>query len=148
MASGAGHFDQQGNACVKFNLCGVAHDLPGPEYEGIIDTGFTGFIQLPFHHAFALKLPLEGTHSYTLADGSQGTAILALARVSFNGKSATGAVSLSAGSADILLGMDFLRQLGLGIIILKGTVVLLDEDALEKITPKDAAPPAPPTDAA
>ena len=44
MTSGAGHFDSLGNPCLKFHLCGVAHDLPGLEYVGIIDTGFTGFI--------------------------------------------------------------------------------------------------------
>jgi predicted aspartyl protease len=71
MPFGVGHFDHLGNPCLKFHLCGVAHDLPGVEYEGIIDTGFSGFISLPLQHAISLKLPLEGTASYTLADGSK-----------------------------------------------------------------------------
>ena len=41
---------------------------PGVEYTGIIDTGFTGFLQLPLGVAFELALPLEGTTSVTLAD--------------------------------------------------------------------------------
>ena len=59
--AGAGHFDEQGNACVEFHLRGVKHDPPGLPFEGIIDTGFTGFIQLPLQHAMSLGLPLEGT---------------------------------------------------------------------------------------
>jgi len=35
----AGHFDSLGNPCLKFHLCGVAHDPPGLEFEAIIDTG-------------------------------------------------------------------------------------------------------------
>ena len=67
---GLGSYDEQGNACLKFHLCGVRHDPPGVEYTGIIDTGFTGFLQIPIATAFELALPLEGTTSVTLADGS------------------------------------------------------------------------------
>jgi hypothetical protein len=38
MTSGAGHFDSLGNPCLRFQLCGVAHDPPGLEFEAIIDT--------------------------------------------------------------------------------------------------------------
>ena len=55
MTSGAGHFDSLGNPSLKFHLCGIAHEEPGLEFEGIIDTGFTGFIQLPLQHALLAK---------------------------------------------------------------------------------------------
>src|SRR5436853_3023007 len=116
MSSGAGHFDSLGNPCLKFHLCGIVHDQPGLEYEGIIDTGFTGFIQLPLHHAFSLKLPLEGTASYTLADGTQTACLTALAQTTFGGKMVLGVVTLAPGSQDILVGMGFLRQFKLGIL--------------------------------
>ena len=128
MASGPGHYDTHGNACLKLHLCGVAHQPPGLEFEGIIDTGFTGFIQLPIAHAFSLKLPLEGTASYTLADGSQSTCLTALASTTFSGKTITGVVTLAIGSQDILIGMDFLRQLKLGLFIVTGRVFLIDEE--------------------
>lgn len=152
MPSGAGHFDSLGNPCLKFRLCGVAHELPGPEYEGIIDTGFTGFLQLPLQHAFSLKLPLEGTASYTLADGSQSTCLTALASTTFAGKTLVGAVILAAGSQDILIGMGFLRQFKLGLMMFKNVVVLIDEDEAEELdrqqTAKHAAAPSsqPPSD--
>ena len=59
--TGLGHYDEQGNACLKFHLYAVRHSPPGIEYTGIIDTGFTGFLQLPLSHAmswrFLLKAP-------------------------------------------------------------------------------------------
>jgi predicted aspartyl protease len=127
MTSGAGHFDSLGNPCLKFHLCGVAHDPPGLEFEAIIDTGFSGFIQLPMQHAFSRKLPLEGTSSYVLADGSRGTSLTALAHTTFGGTTVLGVISLTPGSLDVLVGMDFLRRFKLGLIMTKGTIVLTDE---------------------
>ena len=136
MTSGAGHFDSLGNPSLKFHLCGIAHKEPGLEFEGIIDTGFTGFIQLPLQHAFSLKLPLEGTASYTLADGSQSACLVALAKTTFGDKKVVGAVTLAPGSTDILVGMGFLRQMKLGILMVKEIVFLLDEEELEEIGQK------------
>lgn len=81
MQAGVGFFDQAGNACIKFHLRGVYDPDPGQEFTGIIDTGFTGFLQLPLQHAFALGLPLHGTVSVTLADGSTPSALAALTGV-------------------------------------------------------------------
>lgn len=136
MSSGVGHFDSLGNPSLKFHLCGVIHKEPGLEFEGILDTGFTGFIQLPIQHAFSLKLPLESTASYTLADGSQTACLIALARTTFAGKAVTGAVTLAPGSQDILVGMAFLRQFKLGIIMVKNTIVFIDEEELEQMEQK------------
>jgi predicted aspartyl protease len=147
MASGVGHFDSLGNACIKFHLCGVIHKEPGLEFEGIIDTGFTGFIQLPLQHAFSLKLPLEGTASYTLADGTQTACLIALAKTTFAGKMVIGAVTLAAGSRDILVGMGFLRQFKFGMIMVKNRIVMIDEEELEKIGQKQQAEEQAATDA-
>jgi predicted aspartyl protease len=131
MTSGAGHFDSLGNPCLKFHLCGVAHDPPGLEFEAITDTGFSGFIQLPMQHAFSLKLPLEGTSSYILADGTRGTSLTALAHTTFGGTTVLGVVSLTPGSQDVLVGMDFLRRFKLGLIMTKGRIELVDDAELE-----------------
>ena len=136
MPFGVGHFDTRGNPCLNLHLCGVVHDLPGVEYEGIIDTGFTGFILLPLQHAISLKLPLEGTASYTLADGSKTTCLTALAQTTFAGETLIGVVTLSEGSQDILVGMTFLRQFKLGLMMIKDGIVLVDEDTVEKYAAK------------
>jgi predicted aspartyl protease len=134
MTSGVGRFNSLGSPCLKFHLCGVAHDPPGLEFEGIIDTGFNGFIQLPMQHAFSLKLPLEGTSSYILADGSRGTSLTALARTTVGDKSLMGVVILAPGAEDILVGMAFLRQFKLGILMTTGLIVLLDEDEVQRFS--------------
>lgn len=139
MPSGVGHFDSLGNPCLKFHLCGVAHKEPGLEFTGIIDTGFTGFIQLPLQHAFSLKLPLEGTASYTLADGSQTACLTALAKTTFAGRMEVGVVTLAPGSQDILVGMGFLRQFKLGLMMVKRIVLLLDEEQLERFEQQQKA---------
>ena len=126
---GIGHYDQRGNACLNFHLCGVNHKLPGLEYRGIIDTGFTGFIQLPLKHAFALSLPLQGTTSVTLADGSQTVILTAMAIATLSEKTETGAVMLSFSSNEILIGMDFLRRFKRALVVSqKLGIVLMDDE--------------------
>ena len=128
---GIGHYDQQGNACIKLHLCGVKHDPPGLEFEGVIDTGFTGFIQLPLSKALALSLPLEGTISVTLADGSQLVMLTAMARATLLGEAEYGVVLLSMTTDEVLLGMDFLRRFDRMLVVSrKMGVVLMDEEEL------------------
>lgn len=128
---GIGHYDQQGNACIKLHLCGVKHDPPGLEFEGVIDTGFTGFIQLPLSKALALSLPLEGTNSVTLADGSQLVMLTAMARATLLGKAEYGVVLLSMTTDEVLLEMDFLRRFDRMLVVSrKMGVVLMDEKDL------------------
>ncbi len=42
-----GYFDQLGHPRLKLNICGFRDQHPGKKFEALIDTGFTGFIQLP-----------------------------------------------------------------------------------------------------
>lgn len=125
MAGGIGYLDQQGNACLKFYLCGVKHTPPGIEIQGVIDTGFTGFVQLPIQFAFSLGLPLEGTVSSTLADGSISNGLAALGHASFGGEKAVGLVSLEFHANEVLIGMDFLRLFGLSLLIIEPLVLLM-----------------------
>ncbi len=41
---GIGKYDERGNPCIEFYLHGVKHDPPGPKFDGVTDTGFTGFL--------------------------------------------------------------------------------------------------------
>lgn len=107
--------------------------MPGLEFEGIIDTGFSGFLHIPFNHAFSLRLPLEGTVTSVLADGSKVANITALAQTTFGGKTVVGAVALAPSSQDILVGMDFLRRFKLGLVMVSNLILLVDEDEIEQI---------------
>jgi predicted aspartyl protease len=136
----AGYFDEQGNACLKFHIRGTAHDPPGIELSGIIDTGFTGFIQLPIEQAFSLKLPLEGTAHSTLADDSSATCFTALGTVTYNGVAQVGVVMLEQYSTTVLIGMAFLRQFKLGLSILKKQIMLMNEDWLDELMKSNTKP--------
>ncbi len=102
-----GHHDRYGNACVYLHICGTKHEHLGVRYEGIIDTGFTGFLQLPFHEAVALSLPLEGVQKVALANNSALMMITGLADVTLADRTETGVSLVSMTSNVILLGMDF-----------------------------------------
>lgn len=123
-----GRYDERGSALLTFFLRGVRHEPPGVEYEGIIDTGFTGFVQLPIHQAFALALPLQGTLDATMADGRTVTHLTALAEATIEegGEIVTGIVSLATNSREILIGMEFLKRFGLGLFMSGEHVVLFE----------------------
>ena len=134
---GIGHYDKKGNACLKLHMRGVKHEPPGAEFEAIIDTGFTGFIHLPLSEAISLSLPLEGTNSVTLADGSSLVMLTALAQVTLMGRTETGVVLLSMTSKDILIGMDFLRRFERSLVVSKKIGVVLVEEAQWDTTSKE-----------
>lgn len=81
---GIGHFDQQGNPCLNLHICGIKHESPGLQFECIIDTGFTGFLQIPLSVAMGLSLPLQGTQNVILADDSTLVMLTALASVTLD----------------------------------------------------------------
>jgi predicted aspartyl protease len=147
MPGGIGHIDKLGNACLNLHLCGVAHAAPGLEYTGIIDTGFTGFLLLPIQHAFALALPLRGTVSATLADGSQTSHLTAIVTATFGGQAEVGVATLAFNSNDILIGMDFLRRFGLAFLLSSAHVLLVDDSLVKDALEKAATPPKPPVPA-
>lgn len=124
-----GHYNQAGHACLKVHLCGVRHPPPGLEYEVMIDTGFSGFIQVPIIHAIALGLPLEGTQTLQLANGELVSAYTTLVQTTLAERQAVGVAVLSP-SETFLVGMDFLRRFEKLLVISKDWIGLIDEDAV------------------
>ena len=98
------------------------------KFEAIIDTGFTGFIHLPLSEALALSLPLEGTNSVALADGSSLAMLTALAQVTLMNRTEVGVVLLSMTANHILVGMDFLRRFERALVISQEIGVVLIEE--------------------
>ena len=133
-----GEYDDLGNPCIDFHLLGVKHDPPGVRFRGIVDTGFTGFLQLPIEHAFSLGLPLEGTVDLTLADASKGVCLTALAKLTLQDVTVTGIVMLAPQSdSPILLGMDFLRLFERALIVSRTGIFLMDEANLPSSNPTE-----------
>ena len=132
MTHALGSYDARGNACLAFHLCGVRHDPPGVEHTGIIDTGFTGFLQLPLGVAFELALPLEGTTSVTLADASTTIKLTATARATVCEQSRSGSVILETASPEILIGMEFLRRFDIALFVTRDLVSIVSEEDLRR----------------
>ena len=124
-----GWYDDNGSPCIAFHLRGAVHKKPGIEYTGIVDTGFSGFIQIPFNRACELRLPLEGTAGVTLADASTQVVLTALGIATLAGWENVGTIHLSFSSEEILVGMEFLRKFEHGLGVFKESVFLLPDRA-------------------
>lgn len=126
-----GSYGEHGDPCIKFFLRGTVHDHPGIQYEGLVDTGFTGFVQVNFREAFRLRLALEGLTSVRLADGSSNAVLTAIGHASLTDEpdavSISGTVHLSR-STEILIGMEFLRSFDKGLGVFKNSVILIPDE--------------------
>lgn len=83
----------------------------------IVDTGFTGFLQIPLSVGIACNLRLWGTRNARLADGSKVKNLECVGEIRFADKKLFGIISLSEGGEDCLLGMQFLNQLGMDFTV-------------------------------
>ena len=133
-----GFFSKSGSPALKFSLHGP-FGTP-VEFEGILDTGFTGFVSMPLLSALPLGLVLFGTASIELADGSKCARITAQGMADIGGESEVGVVILEPNSNDILIGMAFLRLFKRALFLSSSLVLLLDENR----TPDQDAPAPPP----
>lgn len=134
MPSWTGSFNKSGSPTIKFKLGGPLPDS-AQEFEGIVDTGFTGFVSMPIVKAFPLGLLLAGTTSITLADGTSAPQLTATGKVEIGEQGEIGVVILQGSSADILLGMDFLAKFGRVLFIHpnKGLASLMDQKEIDPI---------------
>jgi predicted aspartyl protease len=103
-------FDQSpGSPTAKIRFWGVDERI-GIDATGIVDTGFTGFLQVPIQIALGAALILTGIAPFTLADGSIKNSFLCLGTVRINDQNVIGLISLSEGS-DILIGTELLFKM-------------------------------------
>ena len=138
MARWTGFFNNSGSPSVRVSIKGVVGS--GQEFDAVIDTGFTGFVAMPLIRAFPLGLVLLGTTTIVLADGSTQPRLTAYGGVVVPGETIPGVIILDAGSADVLLGMDFLQKVRRILQIdAASTVVELVEDSGTQ--PTAIAPP-------
>lgn len=138
-----GYYDDKGSPCLRLLLYGAKNPDDGIECNGLIDTGFSRFIQLPFDLACALGLPLDGINTFTLANGAKINMVMALVVAEFAGIKKTGIASISP-SSEILIGMEFLRLFDLGMMVSKDFISLASEEAIRNSMP-GANPSAPST---
>ncbi|MCY4583927.1 MAG: hypothetical protein OXE50_14210 [Chloroflexi bacterium] len=129
-ATWRGHFNQRHNACLNFTL-ERQNDGATVAFEGIIDTGFSGFVQIPMNAASALGLispPLQ-MGATILANGAKQPVVLKQVPVTINGDIAHGLCQIPlTGNSPILIGMDLLRRFQRVLIVSSKQGIFLPQE--------------------
>lgn len=134
MAHKIGYLDELGHPRISVRVWGVTEQF-ARNFEVMIDTGFTGFVMIPFAEALPLALTLWGTTNFTLADGREAPHLQALGTVSVGDEQQFGLVTLGSSH---LVGMEFLKAFKKALMI--GTFgVHLADDAPESESPPEKA---------
>lgn len=122
-----------GHPYIRVKVFGIS-DVFAKEFDALIDTGFTGFLMLPLTAALPLGLTLYGTSTYTLADGTQSTNLIAFGTIEYEGQKVGGPISLenNVNCTDVLLGMDFIRQAKQMLIVCESGAAFLDMDEVQQ----------------
>jgi predicted aspartyl protease len=97
----------------ELEVFGVSDDLKR-KVPGYIDTGFSGYLSIPFVTAFPIGLILKGQQSYTLADGSTSHYFVCLGTVTLLGKSAVVPIDIQP-SGPVLIGTQLMKKLGIDL---------------------------------
>lgn len=118
----------------------------GEKFTALIDTGYSGFVSLPLMAATNLALRPHTTAQYQLANGKLSDPVpLARAYACCCGdKFVAGLVGISE-AASVLVGVEFLRTCGKGLIVFSNAVTVVDEkEFFEALTTlqRAAEPPA------
>ena len=82
----------------------------------LVDSGFNGYLTLPYVEAFPLGLVLTGIQSNTLADGSSASHFVCIGQVCVDGKCIQTTIDIQPANI-ILLGTKLLKELGKKFIL-------------------------------
>ena len=93
----------------------------------LIDSGFNGYLILPYVEAFPLGLVLNGIQSNTLADGSASSHLVCIGQVCVDGKCIATTIDIQPANI-ILLGTKLLKELGKTFVLdcINGKVEITD----------------------
>lgn len=126
-----GRFDSSGSPIITIEVAGATGSKA---YDAVIDTGFTGFVALPWGEMIDLGLTAQGAANVTLGNGSVVSNHLSTGAVTLGAQIESGTILLDETSGDILVGMAFLRTFKKSLILTNDAVVLYDEhETLEAI---------------
>ncbi len=79
--------------------------------EALVDSGFNGYLIIPFAEAFPLGLVLAGVQANTLADGSTSSHFVCKGQVCVDGKCVDTTIDIQPANI-VLLGTKLLKELG------------------------------------
>jgi len=122
-------------------LVTIAVSAPsGPSHfaDALVDTGFTGFVQLPERRTRELGLAPQAVSEAQYADGRTGTIPLAWARVTLGPEVREGFAHVQSGSDEVIVGVELLRVFQkIFVLSITESLVLL-VDALADLQPGGA----------
>jgi len=102
---------------------------------GLIDSGFNGYLTIPFIEAFPLGLVLIGIQSSTIADGSPSYHLVCMGEVCIDGKWIHTTIDIQPANI-ILIGTKLLKELNKTFVLdcSKSKVEIIDsaDDAIKK----------------
>ncbi len=79
--------------------------------NALVDSGFNGYLQIPFVEAFPLGLVLAGVQANTLADGSTSSHLVCKGQVCVDGRCIDTTIDIQQANI-VLLGTKLLKELG------------------------------------
>lgn len=100
---------ENGNPYIEIEIFGITKEKK--KIKALIDTGFNGYLSLPYVDAFPLGLVLKGIESSTLADGSTSHHFVCIGSAILDGKEVTTLIDIQPSCA-VLMGTQLLKKLG------------------------------------
>ena len=103
------------------------------EMEAVVDTGFTGFLSIPFAEALDLGLVPSSSTWVVFADGSTSRALTARGTAAVGEEKQTGRIVLEPSAHEVLAGLKFLQAFRKTLLVSPGKrlVSLFDDDGAE-----------------
>ena len=128
MAATRGWLDPQGCPFVRVAIFPEGRAAASKDFDALIDTGFTGFGQMPLAVASSLGLVPIGEMEMTYSDGTTEPVPVAWATVRLSSETREGFFFVPDGG-DVLIGVHFLRLFRKALIhsVADDLVVLTDE---------------------
>ena len=126
-----GSLATSGEALVNISVAGPSRARRAKQFPAVIDTGFTGAIQMPLEAAEALGIQPFGTTEQEYSDGRVSAVPLALGRVKLGAKTKYMLIHIHEEGHDVLVGLEFLREFrkALVVAIHENRVLLVDSIA-------------------
>jgi predicted aspartyl protease len=134
MASIRGSLDSDHTPVVTIAIASASG--PSTFVDAVIDTGFTGLVQVPAPLAAAAGLTPRTATEIQYPDGRIDTIPLAWGRITLGAEAREGFVHIQRGSDEAIVGVEFLRLFRKTLIlsVSDGTVLLID--SLADLTPE------------
>jgi len=100
---------ENGNPYIEIEVSGASEEKK--KIKALIDTGFNGYLSLPYATAFPLGLVLRGVESSALADNSTSHHFVCVGKIKIGEKEVLSPIDIQP-SCHVLIGTQLLKTLG------------------------------------